>query len=71
MDLSTKRSKKEMNKRHTPKTKLLLTSSLAFIFGGIISAVGEFLRFCFEDFPSPVPCSARKHSAGTKEKPPR
>ena len=47
MDLSTKRFKKEMIKRHTPKTKLLLTSCLAFIFGGIISAVGEFLRFCF------------------------
>ncbi len=47
MDIYTKEGKTKLIKRFTPKTKLLKTCLLAFIFGGIITALGEGLRQLF------------------------
>ena len=47
MDISTENAKKRLISKYTPKTKLLKTSVLAFIFGGLIAALGEALRMLF------------------------
>ncbi len=47
MDIYSEKGKKELIKRYTPKTKLLKTTSLAFVFGSMITAVGEGLRMLF------------------------
>ena len=40
----SKTEKEELIKRYTPKTKTKKTVMLAFIFGGLICAIGEFAR---------------------------
>ena len=47
MDIYTKSGKKELIDKFTPKTKLLKTTFLAFVFGGLITALGEGLRQIF------------------------
>lgn len=47
MDIFSENRKKKLIGRYTPKTKLFKTTALAFIFGGLISAVGEGLRMLF------------------------
>ena len=47
MDIYTEKGKKEIIKKHTPKTKLFKTCSLAFLFGGYICALGEGLRILY------------------------
>ena len=47
MDIYSEKGKKALIERYTPKTKLLKTSFLAFIFGGIITGLGEGLRILF------------------------
>lgn len=44
MDIYSNEGKKAIIDRFTPKTKLFRNSSLAFIFGGSICLIGEFLR---------------------------
>ena len=39
--------KKELIKRHSPRSKIFKNSALAFIFGGFICAVGEALTLLF------------------------
>ena len=43
----SEREKKRLIKKYTPKTKTLKTVLLAFLFGGIICALGETLRRVF------------------------
>lgn len=47
MDISTEKEKKQIIKRHTPKTRTFLTSLSAFFFGGVICAMGEGLRILY------------------------
>ncbi len=47
MDIYSEKGKKRLIKRYTPKTKLVKTSVLAFIFGGAICALGEAARILF------------------------
>lgn len=44
MDIYTKSGKKQLIKKFTPKTKLLKTCTLAFVFGGLITGIGEGVR---------------------------
>ena len=39
--------KQELIRRHTPKSKLFKNSALAFIFGGLICAIGEALSHLY------------------------
>ena len=43
MDLYTSAGKKELIKRHSPRSRVVRNSLLAFIFGGVICALGECL----------------------------
>ena len=43
----SKEQKTDLIKKYTPKTKTSKTVTLAFIFGGIIAALGEMLRHLF------------------------
>ena len=44
MDIYTKAEKTELIKKFTPRTKTFKTCTMAFIFGGIITALAEGLR---------------------------
>ena len=50
IDISCEKEKKKHIKRHTPKTKVMKTATLAFIFGALICALGEGLRILFVSF---------------------
>ena len=43
MDLYTTRGKKELIKLYSPKSRVARNSALAFLFGGVICALGECL----------------------------
>ena len=47
MDIYSNEGKKEIIKTFTPKTRLLRNSFFAFIFGGAICLLGEFLRLLY------------------------
>ena len=47
LDFTTKEGKKALIKRHTGKTNLLKTTTLACLGGGLICAVGEGLRHLY------------------------
>lgn len=47
MDISSARTKQELIRRHTPKTKLFKTVSLAFITGAVICGAAEGMRRLF------------------------
>ncbi len=44
MDITTKKGKEELIKKHSPKSPILKNSILAFLIGGLICAIGEGLR---------------------------
>ena len=44
------KEKKELIKKHSPKSPLLKNSLLAFLFGGLICAIGEALLIMFSGF---------------------
>ncbi|MBR2343634.1 MAG: SpoVA/SpoVAEb family sporulation membrane protein [Clostridia bacterium] len=48
MDISGQSGKKRLIKAHTPKSRHIKNLSLAFIFGGIICALGEGLLLLFK-----------------------
>lgn len=43
MDIYTSRGKKELIKLYSPRSRVIRNASLAFVFGGIICALGECL----------------------------
>ena len=43
MDLYTSAGKKELIRRHSPRSRVVRNSLLAFMFGGVICALGECL----------------------------
>ena len=47
MDLN---EKKQLIKKHSPGSKILKNSSLAFLFGGTICLMGQFLLNLYEEF---------------------
>ena len=47
MDLN---EKKQLIKKHSPGSKILKNSSLAFLFGGTICLMGQFLLNLYEGF---------------------
>lgn len=47
MEIYSTKDKERLINRFTPKTKLLKNSVLAFLFGGIICALGELLRYLY------------------------
>ena len=53
MDISTKRGKEEIIKRHSPKSRLFSGAVRAFLFGGSLCALGEGLYFLFSAFLDP------------------
>ena len=53
MDLSTNKKKKEIIKKHSPRSPILKNCTLSFVFGGLICVFGEllfmFYKYLFED----------------------
>ena len=48
MDIYSLDGKKEIIKKFSPKTKVAKNSLLAFLFGGAISLIGQFLKLFYE-----------------------
>jgi len=47
MDIYSNKGKQEIIKQHAPHTKVLKNCTLAFLFGGLICAIGEGLRHLY------------------------
>ena len=47
MDIRSEKGKQKLIEKFTPKTAILKTCTLAFLFGGLICAMGEGLRMLY------------------------